>query len=133
MTNDVCVGIRGNNIRFGRWETHESKQRRLYIYQRAAPSLSLCSATLCSTEASLAPDGCTADYTNSCTYVHRVFCVVQLGPMPFCQTKTMQILVACYRDRITILFNEALQLLLDSCLFIYLSENVLMPCLRKVP
>jgi hypothetical protein len=29
----------------------------------------------------------------------------------------MQILVACYRDRVTILFNEALQLLLDLCLF----------------
>ena len=34
-TNDDCVGIRGNNKRFGRGETHESKQRRLYIYQRA--------------------------------------------------------------------------------------------------
>jgi hypothetical protein len=45
-TNDDCVGIRGNNKRFGRGETHESKQRRLYIYQRAAPSLSLCSAWL---------------------------------------------------------------------------------------
>ena len=42
-TNDDCVGIRGNNTRFSRGETHESKQRRLYIYQRAAPSLSLCS------------------------------------------------------------------------------------------
>ena len=34
-TNNDCVGIRGNNKRFGRGETHESKQRRLYIYQRA--------------------------------------------------------------------------------------------------
>ena len=30
-TNDDCVGIRGNNKRFGRGETHESKQRQLYI------------------------------------------------------------------------------------------------------
>ena len=44
MTNDDCVGMRGNNKRFVIGETHESKQRRLYIYQRAAPSLSLCSA-----------------------------------------------------------------------------------------
>ena len=33
--DDDCVGIRRNINRFGRWETHESKQRRLYIYQRA--------------------------------------------------------------------------------------------------
>ena len=33
-----------------------------------------------STEASLAPDSYTADYTNSSTYVHRVYCVVQLWP-----------------------------------------------------
>jgi hypothetical protein len=52
-------------------------------------------------------------------YVHRVYCVVQLGPTPFCQTKMMQILVVCYRDHITILFNEALQILLDLCLFFY--------------
>jgi hypothetical protein len=70
-----------------------------------------------STEASLVPDSCTADYTNSCTYVHRVYFVVQLCPTPFCQTKTMQIIVACYRDHAAILFDEALQLLLDSCLF----------------
>jgi hypothetical protein len=38
-------------------------------------------------------------------------------PMPFCQTKTMQILVARYHNRVTILFNEAMQLLLDLCLF----------------
>ena len=43
-TNDHCVGIRGNNKRFGRGEMHENKQRRLNIYQRAAQSLSLCSA-----------------------------------------------------------------------------------------
>jgi hypothetical protein len=67
-----------------------------------------------STEASLAPDSCTADYT---ALIHRVYCVVQIGPTPFCQTNTMQIVVACYIDRITILYNEALQLLLDSCLF----------------
>jgi hypothetical protein len=35
-------------------------------------------------------------------YIHRVYCVVQLGQTPFCQTKMIQILVACYRDRITI-------------------------------
>ena len=34
-TNDDCVGISGNTKRFGRGETHESKQRQLYIYQRA--------------------------------------------------------------------------------------------------
>ena len=44
MTNDDCVGIGGNDKRFSIGEKHESKQRRLYIYQRAAPSLSLCSA-----------------------------------------------------------------------------------------
>ena len=51
-TNDDCVGIRGNNKRFGRGVTHESKQRHLYIYQRAAPSFRIVNAT--STEASLA-------------------------------------------------------------------------------
>ena len=44
LTNDDSVGIRGNTKRFGRGERHETKQRRLYIYHRAAPSLSLCTA-----------------------------------------------------------------------------------------
>ena len=43
-TNDDSVGIRGNNKRFGRGEKHESKKRQVYIYQRAAQSLFLCSA-----------------------------------------------------------------------------------------
>jgi hypothetical protein len=43
-TNDDCVGISGNNKRFGRGEMHESKQRRLNINQSAAQILSLCSA-----------------------------------------------------------------------------------------
>ena len=51
-----------------------------------------------STEARLATDSCTPDYTNSWTAEHRVYCVAHLGPRPFCQTNTMQILVACYRD-----------------------------------
>jgi hypothetical protein len=54
-TNDDCVGISGNTKRFGRGETHESKQRQLYIYQRAAPSLSLCSAYTTSCRVSNAP------------------------------------------------------------------------------
>jgi hypothetical protein len=72
-----------------------------------------------STEASLAPDSCKSDYTHSCTYVHGVYCVVQLGPTPFCQPKMMHILVACYRDRVAILFIEALQLLVDLCLLFW--------------
>ena len=55
----------------------------------------------------------------------RVYCVVQFGPTPFCQTKTMQILVVCYRYHVTILFNVALQLLLDSCLLSLLPGQLL--------
>ena len=51
-TNADCVGIRGNDKRFGREETHENKQRHLYIYKRAAPSFRIVNET--STEASLA-------------------------------------------------------------------------------
>ena len=57
-----------------------------------------------STEARLAPHSCTADYTNSWTYVNIVYCVVQLGPRPFCQTNTMQTHVASYRDRVAHFF-----------------------------
>ena len=53
MTNDDCIGIRVNNKRFVRGETHESKQRHLYIYQRATPSFRIVNEN--STEASLAP------------------------------------------------------------------------------
>ena len=52
-TNDDCVGIRGNDKIFGRGEMHESKQRHLDIYQRAAPSFRIVNAT--STETSLVP------------------------------------------------------------------------------
>jgi hypothetical protein len=74
-----------------------------------------------STEASLARDSCTADYTTAaqCTYV---LCC-SAWPNAILPTQTKQILVACYRHRIAILFNEILQLLLDSCLLFFLEEE----------